>query len=742
MKIKKHKLKIFFYLDIIIIVILIGYKGYLYFFKTNFEVLNVKNISEITEKLNGKEAFSFAVIGNIHNSIGIFEKKIVPKINSSDVSFMISVGNAVIDGGEDKYRSIYSGLEMLNIPYVLTFGVNEYSDFGSFKFYEYFGPYYFSFKIGNSHFIFLDTTGKTSFIWQKKWLLDKLAGLKGEKVFVFMCKAPLEIDVSGIFGDETDYINDKVQRRFYQETFSRFNVDSVFADNLGIYHRKEIAGVTYFVTGGGGGFVLEDKRSFYHFLKVNVSGDDVSYEVVKVGASRSGFVERLENLWLFIHSLFYVGYLNFLLLLCLLLLIAVKLYDAVFVEKNYYPDFDVDLEFFAGNKINVAMFTNNYLPFIGGVPISIYRLKTGLKELGNKVIIFAPDYGENDKDETNDVYRIRSLFHYHKFRDFPVANIFSGKIYKRLRNFNPDIIHVHHPFWMGRKGYYMAKKMNVPLVYTYHTRLEMYAHYVPLPGALFRNIISHYMVKRFANRCDGVVVPTYSAEEYLRAVGVKTHITVLPTGIDIKKFASIDKSKAEEVRSRFVSADEYLLATVSRLGKEKNLDFLLDTIAFVKERAAFGFKLIIVGEGPYRNELEKKIDKLNLRKTVFLTGSVDPDDIWYYYSAADLFVFASKSETQGMVILEAMSAGLPVLSVRSSGIDDVIQNEFNGYKTKEDPRVWLEKLEKMFADKQLYEKLSENAQNFASHYSIEEIATKMHEFYIRLLAGKQSSKNK
>ncbi|TYB33759.1 MAG: glycosyltransferase family 4 protein, partial [Flexistipes sinusarabici] len=158
--------------------------------------------------------------------------------------------------------------------------------------------------------------------------------------------------------------------------------------------------------------------------------------------------------------------------------------------------------------------------------------------------------------------------------------------------------------------------------------------------------------------------------------------------------------------------------------------------------ADFGFKLIMLGEGPYRGELENKIDELNLRKTVVLTGAVEPDDMGYYYSAADLFVFASKSETQGMVILEAMSAGLPVLSVRSSGIDDVVQNEFNGYKTKEDPRVWLEKLEKIFADKQLYMKLSENAKNFASHYSIEEIGGKMQDFYARLLTGRQSDKGK
>ncbi|MEC9493334.1 glycosyltransferase family 4 protein [Flexistipes sp.] len=742
MKGKKRKLKIFFYIDLLIIAMLVGYKGYLYLFKTNFEALNVKNISEITEMLGSRESFSFAVIGNIHNSIGVFEKKIVPRINSSEASFMISVGNAVSDGGEDKYISIYSGLEMLNIPYVLTFGVNEYSNFGSFKFYEYFGPYYFSFKAGSTHFIFLDTTKKTSFIWQKKWLSDKLAGLKDEKVFVFMCKAPLEIDVSGIFGNESDYISEEDRRKFYQNTFSRFNVDAVFADNLGIYHRKEINGVTYLVTGGGGGFVLDDERSFYHFLKVNVSGDKVSYEVVRIGASRSGFVERLENLWLFIHSLFYVGFLNFLLILCLFLLIAVKLYDAVFVEKNYYQDFDIDPELFAGKKINVAMFTNNYLPFIGGVPVSIHRLKTGLKKLGNRVLIFAPDYGEEEKGDKADVYRVKSLFHYSKFRDFPVANIFSGKIYKRLKIFNPDIIHVHHPFWMGRKGYYMAKKLNVPLVFTYHTRLELYAHYVPLPGMLFRNLISHYMVRKFANRCDGVVVPTYSAEEYLRAVGVKTHITVLPTGIDFKKFESIDKSKAEEIRSRYVSDNEYLLVTVSRLGKEKNLDFLLDTIAFVKEKADFDFRLIMLGEGPYRDELEKKIDALNLGSTVFLTGAVEPDDMGYYYSAADLFVFTSKSETQGMVILEAMSAGLPVLSVRSSGIDDVVQNDFTGYKTKEDPKVWLEKLEKILTDKKLYMKLSANAQDFASHYSTDEIAGKMHEFYARLLAGRQSDKNK
>lgn len=742
MKKKKSKLKIFLYIDLLIMVLLIGYKGYLYFFKTNFEALNIKNITEITNNLENKDNFSFAVIGNIRNSIGVFEKKTVPMINNSNASFLISVGNAVSDGGEDKYRSIYSGLEMLNIPYVLTFGVNEFSDFGSFKFYEYFGPYFFSFKIGEAHFIFLDTTQKTSFLWQKKWLLDELEGLKNKKVFVFMCKSPLEMNVSSIFGGESDYVSDEAQREFYQETFARFNVDAVFADNLGIYDRKNINGVSYFITGGGGGFVFDNERSFYHFLKVNVSKENISYDVVQIGAPRSSLLERLEYLWLFIHSIFYVGFLNFLLLLCLLLLIAVKLYDAIFVGKDYYQNFDVDPEPFARKKINVAMFTNNYLPFIGGVPISIYRLKNGLKKLGDKVLVFAPDYGEESEDDNVDVFRIKSLFHYTKFRDFPVANIFSGKIYKRLKIFKPDIIHVHHPFWMGGKGCSMSKKLNIPLVYTYHTRLELYAHYVPLPGALFRNLISHYMVKRFANKCDGVVVPTYSAEEYLRAVGVKTHITVLPTGVEFEKFKAIDKSKAAKIRSEYIKKNERLLITVSRLGKEKNLDFMLETMAYVKENSHLDFKLIMLGDGPYKKELENKIDELGLAGTVFLLGAVAPDEIGYYYTAADLFVFTSTSETQGMVILEAMSAGVPVIAVRSSGIDDVVQNEYNGYKTKKDPKVWRDKLEKIFADKELYSRLSDNAVDFASHFSTEEVADKMQEFYARLLAARHSNKSK
>lgn len=732
------KAKSVFYFSILLVMALVTYKIYLNFFEQDFESVHARQVERIEANLEGKASYRFAVVGNINNSVGIFERKIIPMLNESDVDFVVSSGNAVSSGGEDKYRALYRTLGRLEMPYLLTFGENEYSRLGGFRFYDHFGPWLFSFSAGNSRFVFLDSTGNTDFKWQSRWLEEELSATTGRHAFIFSGHPLKSVDRTGLLELDDDYLFPDEYRSHFTGLIERFNVDAVFSTNLPVFSRQQYEDTQYVLTGGGGGLVLNNSLSYYHYVVVEVDGQDVNISPVRLDIGQHPFWRTLESLWFFIHSLFYVGYLNFLLLVSALVAIILWLRSTLLIDRDYYPNFDLDPEPFLHHSFRVAQFTNNFLPFIGGVPISVDRLRRGLQHLGHTVLIIAPAYRREREDEP-DTLRVRSLLPLGEKNEFRLANIFSPRLYRTVIDFKPDLIHVHHPFWLGSVGLFLARRLGVPAVYTYHTRLEHYSHYVPLPGPLFRNLISHALVRHFANRCDGVVVPTESAEEYLRMVGVKRPVFVQPTGIDYTRFESVDQDAIEKLRAQHGLGDEKILISVSRLSKEKNIDFMLDGIHDLIQRDHEPFKLLIIGDGPERDRLQASIANLGLENYVLLPGGVAPEEIPLYCQLGDIFVFASRSETQGMVILEAMAAGLPVVVVRSSGIDDVVRDGHNGFKMPLDRSRWRERVQELLHDSTLRSQLSSNAQEFARSFRIEQYGENMARIYALVLATRASN---
>lgn len=736
---RRHPLKILFYVTLAIVILLIGYKGYLNFFEPDFEALHTEQVARISDKLSDAGGFSFAVVGNINNSIGVFEERMIPVLNQANLDFVVSAGNAVSGGGEDKYRAIQGTLSHLEIPYLLTFGENEYENFGSYRFYDHFGPHFFSIKAGGARFIFLDSTGKTPWQWQIRWLNDLLDQEPNQLRFLFIGHPLLEPDQQAPFERDDDFLEPPEFRQALLEAIARHDVDMVFSANLSLY-ADQVQGDTRFITtGGAGGLVLNDDTSFYHYVRVDVSEDgEISHSLERLEAGQHPVLSTLESLWFFIYSLFYVGYVNFILLVAVFVLISIKLYTAIFVEKDYYPDYDLDPQPWLSRPLRVAMFTNNYLPFIGGVPISIERLRKGLETLGDAVLIVCPRYRDQPRQETN-VVRVPSLLSMGEDREFRLANIFLPQIRKRLRAFKPDIIHLHHPIWLGGSlGLFIARRLKVPAVYTYHTRLEHYAHFVPLPGNLFRNLISHELIKHFANKCDGVIVPTYSTEEYLRMIGVKSPVFVQPTGIEYQRFQEVDDEDVRKLRDSLGIGDETVFISVSRLSNEKNIDFMINAIDELRRRSDRPFRFLMIGEGHQHQRLQQRIDELGLQKHFTLVGSIPPDDMATWYHLGDAFLFASKSETQGMVILEAMAAGLPVVAVRSSGIDDVVRHGHNGFKTPEKQDQWCDRVQQLLEDEALREKLAAHALEFAADYSVEQFARDVREIYALTLARSAS----
>ncbi|AQU99893.1 glycosyltransferase [Desulfococcus multivorans] len=730
-----------FYLNLLILFLVIFYKIYLNFFEQDYGAVHAEQVESIESILHGEEAFSFAVVGNINNSVGIFERKIIPELNRSDVAFVVSAGNAVSGAGEDKYRALHRTMGHIEKPYLLTFGDNEHGAFGGFRYYDHYGPYVFAFSAGNSRFIFLDSSGKTSFQWQARWLEEELDVAPNQNVFLFVGHPLLPVDKKGAFAFDfdDDYLADEAFRSLLMPIFQDSRIKAVFSSNLPLFSVQKYNDTLFVVTGGAGGFVLNNDRSFYHYVKVQVSRSQVDIEPVRLNIGQHKLFRTVESIWFFIHSLFYVGYLNYLLIVCFFIVSAYWLYSLLLKERDYYPDFNQPSEPNLDREIKVAMFTNNYLPFIGGVPISIYRLSSVLKKLGHKVLILAPQYEQSaEPQEERDIYRIPCLFKQAADKGIVVPNIFSFAAIRKVREFAPDVIHIHHPFWMGTVGLWMARRLNIPAVYTYHTRLEHYSYAVPLPKALFRNFISHALVRRLGNRCNAIVVPTEASEHYLRTIGVKIPVFVVPTGIETDKFAKLYEIEGSGLRAEMgIADDELVLLSVSRLSAEKNISFMLEAVSYLAKNCSQRFKFVLIGEGPERERLYQTAETLGLRDTVLFPGAVPPERMPAYYSLGDIFVFASTSETQGMVILEAMASAMPVVAIRASGIDDFVVDGMTGFKTMQNTSAWAEKVQLLLENDTLRHELSGHAASLASRFGIDEFGRRMERVYAHVLIDRQ-----
>ncbi|MBZ9686175.1 glycosyltransferase [Clostridium estertheticum] len=729
----KKRLKILLCIDIALLLIFIFYKGYLFIFETDFVSTNIKNIQKL-DYIAENEDISFAILGNIKSSIDIFDKKIVQEINTDkDLDFVISTGNAVIAGDEDKYRILNKSLNKIKIPSIIGVGDKETSNGGYSKFYYHYGPYYFSYSVNDVFFIFLDTTGITSQQWQKAWIEEQLsASDKYKYKFVIMNNPPFEIQ-------NTKSLN-SAYCDFLTDTFTKYKITAVFTSGMEVFDSKKIKDVQYFISGGAGGaLLLNNENSFYHYIKVNIKNDEVAYSVIKQEMTSNTAIYRIfENLWFYIHSIFYLNFFNFILILCIFIFLGLVISYKVSKSVNYYNEYDeVPENIKNSEKLNIAMFTNNYAPFIGGVPISINRLTKGLRRQGHNVVIFAPKYPLKTFEDVN-VIRCNLLIYYRtKPFDFAIVNIFSSRIEKIFSNQNFDAIHVHHPFWMGTKGLELGKKYGLPVILTYHTRLEKYAHNLPLFKQTFENIASHKLIRIFSQKCDAIIAPTNSASEYLANIGVSRDKTVLPTGIDFDFYDNMDIDSVKLITEKYKLQNEVILCSVSRLTKEKNIYFLLKGIKRIKDNSKVNFKCIIIGDGPEKENILKTIEEQGLKDTVILMGLVSPVDVCKYYMASDIFVFSSQSETQGMVILEAMAGKCAVVAIRSSGIDDVIHNEYNGFMTKADIDLWSEKVIYLMEHPKILSEMCQNAYDFSKKFSLDTMAENTVEVYRKAIIHKK-----
>lgn len=394
-----------------------------------------------------------------------------------------------------------------------------------------------------------------------------------------------------------------------------------------------------------------------------------------------------------------------------------------------------------GVKMKIAMFTNNYKPFIGGVPISIERLAKGLRGIGHIVYIFAPSY--DNQVEEDFVIRYKSRKKKMGVNNLVVPNVLDYSIEKRFKELEFDIIHVHHPMLIGNVALHLGKKYNLPVTFTYHTRYEQYLHNIKAYNFLeerYKNEKSSFLsdiegtvlnyaketvipsyIKKFLNKCDTVFAPTNLIKDYLEEIGVKTKLQIMPTGLE-KSYFIENEVETMEIRNKYKGDKKYLFSTVSRLAKEKNIEFIVDGIKLLKDRVGDCFNLMIIGDGPLKELLQKKAKQLDVEENIIFVNSVSNECIGDYYRGSDMFLFASKSETQGIVLLEAMAAKNPVIAIKATGVADVVENSVNGYMTEEDVDMWVEKIVYLLKNKDKMETMNVGAYNTAIKYENSRIA--------------------
>lgn len=325
--------------------------------------------------------------------------------------------------------------------------------------------------------------------------------------------------------------------------------------------------------------------------------------------------------------------------------------------------------------VRVGFFTECYKPIVNGVVVSIDALRDGLFARGVEVTTVAPHFPHFIDDE-HGVVRVPSL-------PLPTQTAYrlcvpylNADDRRRMRGI--DLVHAHSPFVTGWMGASYARRHRIPLVFTYHTRLDAYAHYAPFDrGATERAMVE--LTRRYANAADAVIVPTRAMQRRLRELGVHVPISIVPSAIDVARFAGGQRSAL--VRARLGADDGAPLAlAVSRLGVEKNLELALDALAHYPE-----LRLAVVGEGPHREALEERAQRLGVAGRVRFAGALAREQLPDVYASVDAFVFPSTTDTQGLVLAEALAAGLPVVAAASEASGDVLGAA--GRLVEPDPRA-------------------------------------------------------
>jgi len=387
--------------------------------------------------------------------------------------------------------------------------------------------------------------------------------------------------------------------------------------------------------------------------------------------------------------------------------------------------------------MRIAFFTNCYKPLVNGVVTSISSLKEAYERKGHEVYIFAPRV-EDYLDQEKNVFRYRSVNITSKVK-YPLPIPLSFRAKKVITEFNPDIVHFHHPFLLSLPAIMYGRKLGIPKILTIHTQYEQYAYYVsPVPERVTHEAIK-MIISNLAYKTDCITTPSASMKKIIENYGIKNRIEVIPNAIHLISFKEDDELKRTEIRKKYnLKENDKIILFVGRVASEKSIDRIIKALAIIKKRNTDKEKLLIVGNGPAMDELKQLARTLKVEEDVIFAGTISYEEIQHYYKMAYVFTIASTTETFGIVTIEALASGVPVVAVKAPGAADILTDAVDGLLVDDNVEKIANALEKIIKEPELREKLSRGALKTSEKYSINTISEVMLNLYREVIEIKKS----
>jgi 1,2-diacylglycerol 3-alpha-glucosyltransferase len=388
-------------------------------------------------------------------------------------------------------------------------------------------------------------------------------------------------------------------------------------------------------------------------------------------------------------------------------------------------------------KMHIAHFSNTYHPIISGVVRSVSAFRKALTDLGHNVFVFAQD-APDFEDKEPFIFRYPAL-NIGLPHEIPATIPFSPFIDKLFPSLKVDVIHSHHPILVGQAAADFAEKYCLPLVFTYHSRYLEHIQYLPIKSDAIDEFVKDLIntwLDGYMRRCQHIVVPSESISQKIMEVhGITSSITVIPTGIDLDLFQQAD---GRNIRKRYGWDQNKILFSIGRLVREKNWNRLLEAVKIVVEKNP-DVRLVLIGDGDERDNLEVFTQELGISDHVEFLGNIPFEEVPAYFKAADIFCFASRSETQGLVTMEAMGAGLPVVAVDATGTRDVVSNGVDGFLTEDESEAIAMAICKVLEDDELAASFKREVEKKVTMYTIKEQAKVLLDVYREAIEARKAN---
>lgn len=391
--------------------------------------------------------------------------------------------------------------------------------------------------------------------------------------------------------------------------------------------------------------------------------------------------------------------------------------------------------------MNIGLFTDTYFPQVSGVSTSVLTLADQLEKQGHRVYIFTttdPSVKKNQYGigEEKRVYRFNSV-PFASFKDRRVTYRGFFEAVQIAENLRLDLVHTQTEFSLGMMGKFVARQLDIPIVHTYHTMYEDYTHYF-LNGRLIKASGVAMLTRSYLKNIDAVIAPSRRVYKLLKNYQVKKPIKIIPSGVKVDN--QFDKQEIEVIKKQFkINNKDKIILSLGRIAYEKNLDQLID--AFNKILPSYpDAKLVLVGDGPARSQLEDKVNQLQLENQVIFIGMVEHQKINNYYHLADLFVSTSTTETQGLTFIEAMAAQRPFVAQRSEYLDDIVTSRKVGILV--DDFQQLETAIKYYLNRPELQKKNKDRDQAIEIVSAEHFGHAIEDFYDQILQQQTNSKHR